>query len=89
MGDDPGISRQGGYGGAGTGMHRPTGRDGALGSGRGRGLPKGQSRKDFTPSQNGIGKKRLDDIRILHTDSLIKEVRDRSFIYWKIAIIDC
>lgn len=70
MGEDPGISRQGGYGGSGPGMNRP----GGPGPGRGRGLPKGQSRKDFPPSQNGIGKKSLDDIQLLHTDSLIKEV---------------
>lgn len=71
VGEDPGISRQGGYGGSGPGMNRP---GGGPGPGRGRGLPKGQSRKDFKPSQNGIGKKSLDDIQLLHTDSLIKEV---------------
>ncbi|EOX96769.1 Emsy N Terminus/ plant Tudor-like domains-containing protein isoform 5, partial [Theobroma cacao] len=38
------------------------------------GFAKGPSRKDFLPSQNGIGKKALDDIQILHTDTLIKEV---------------
>lgn len=72
VGEDPGISRQGGYGGSGPGMNRPGGP--GPGPGRGRGLPKGQSRKDFPPSQNGIGKKSLDDIQLLHTDSLIKEV---------------
>ncbi|KAK9909983.1 hypothetical protein M0R45_033961 [Rubus argutus] len=41
---------------------------------RGGGIRKGQSRKDFLPSQNGIGKKAPDDIQLLHTDTLIKEV---------------
>ncbi|KAJ0038887.1 hypothetical protein Pint_24103 [Pistacia integerrima] len=50
------------------------GRDSVSGAGRGRGVPKGQSRKDFMPSQNGIGKKAPDDIQIRHTASLIKEV---------------
>ncbi|KAL8542397.1 hypothetical protein ACS0TY_003316 [Phlomoides rotata] len=73
-GEDPGISRHGVYGVPGRGMTRPPGRDHAPGSGRGRGLTKSQSRKDFPPSQNGIGKKGPDDIQLLHTDTLIKEV---------------
>ncbi|PIN25176.1 hypothetical protein CDL12_02074 [Handroanthus impetiginosus] len=71
-GEDPGISHHGGYGGPGHGMNRHLGRD--PGVGRGRGLTKSQSRKDFPPSQNGIGKKGSDDIQLLHTDTLIKEV---------------
>lgn len=55
-------------------MNRPLGRDSGPGGGRGRGMVKGPSRKDFQPSQNGIGKKGPDDIQLLHTDSLIKEV---------------
>ncbi|EPS71563.1 hypothetical protein M569_03196, partial [Genlisea aurea] len=71
-GEDPGISHHGGYGGAADlGMSRPLGRDSA---GRGRGMAKSQSRKDFPTSQNGIEKKGPDDIRLLHTDSLIKEI---------------
>lgn len=73
-GEDPGISHHGGYGGPGHGVNRSLGRDSGPGAGRGRGLPKGQSRKDFQPSQNGIGKKGPDDIQLLHTDTLIKEV---------------
>ncbi|KAL8062139.1 hypothetical protein ABFX02_02G126900 [Erythranthe guttata] len=74
-GEDPGISHHGGYGGPGHGMNRPLGRDNAQGgAGRGRGLAKGQSRKDFRQAQNGIGKKGPDDIQLLHTDTLIKEV---------------
>uniref|UniRef100_A0A7N2R259 ENT domain-containing protein n=1 Tax=Quercus lobata TaxID=97700 RepID=A0A7N2R259_QUELO len=74
VGEDPGIPRRGGYGGSGHGMNRPVGRDGIPGAGRGRGATKGHARKDFLPSQNGIGKKAPDDIKILHTDTLIKEV---------------
>ncbi|KAJ7949099.1 protein EMSY-LIKE 3-like [Quillaja saponaria] len=74
VGEDPGINHRGGYGGSGHGMNRPVGRNGVPGAGRGRGGTKGQSRKDFLPSQNGIGKKAPDDIQILHTDTLIKEV---------------
>lgn len=72
--EDPGIPHRGGYGGSGHGMNRSVGRDGS-GAGRGRGVPKSQSRKDFLPSQNGIGKKTSDDIRILHTETLIREVQ--------------
>ncbi|XP_042481406.1 protein EMSY-LIKE 3-like isoform X3 [Macadamia integrifolia] len=75
-GEDPGISRRGGRGGSGRGVKKSIGRGGALpGAGRGRGaVAKGQSKKDFPPSQNGIGKKASDDIEILHTDTLIKEL---------------
>ncbi|KAL5549695.1 hypothetical protein UlMin_004926 [Ulmus minor] len=71
--EDPGISHRGGYGGSGHGINRSIGRDSVPGAGRGRGVAKSQSKKDFLASQNG-GKKGQDDIRILHTDSLIKEV---------------
>lgn len=74
MGEDPGINHRGGYGGSGHGMNRSGGRENVPGAGRGRGGTKGQSRKDILPSQNGIGKKGPDDIQILHTDTLIKEV---------------
>jgi len=61
-------------------MNRSVGRDGVPGGGRGRGATKGQSRKDFLLSQNGIGKKAPDDIQILHTDTLIKEVIESSLV---------
>lgn len=35
---------------------------------------KGQPKKDFLPSQNGIAKKVSDDIELLNTDALVKEV---------------
>ncbi|KAM0010342.1 putative ENT domain, protein EMSY-LIKE, plant, ENT domain-like superfamily [Helianthus debilis subsp. tardiflorus] len=69
-GEDPGIPLKTGYGGPG----RPVGRDSGPGGGRGRGMPKGQTRKIFPPSQNGIGKKGLDDLQLYNTDTLIKEV---------------
>ncbi|XWS35475.1 hypothetical protein CRYUN_Cryun20dG0000500 [Craigia yunnanensis] len=65
--EDPGIPHRDVYGGSGHGMNRSVGRDGVPGAGRGRDFAKG-------PSQNGIGKKALDDIQILHTDTLVKEV---------------
>ncbi|KAG9160138.1 hypothetical protein Leryth_015030, partial [Lithospermum erythrorhizon] len=71
VGEDPGISR---HGGSGRGINKPTGRNGGPGAGRGRGFTKGHPRKDFPPSQNGIGKTAPQDIKILNTDSLIKEV---------------
>ncbi|XP_019708027.1 protein EMSY-LIKE 3 isoform X3 [Elaeis guineensis] len=74
-GEDPGINHQPGRVAPGRGAKKSTGRGGAIpGAGRGRGTLKNQSKKDFAPSQNGIGKKRTDDIEILHTDTLIKEV---------------
>ncbi|KAI4300700.1 hypothetical protein L6164_034046 [Bauhinia variegata] len=74
-GDDPGISRRGGYGGQGRGLKKSYSSVGeTVSAGRGRGLAKGQSRKEFPPPQNGIGKRVLDDIELLNTDSLVKEV---------------
>uniref|UniRef100_A0A0D9XBY6 ENT domain-containing protein n=1 Tax=Leersia perrieri TaxID=77586 RepID=A0A0D9XBY6_9ORYZ len=73
-GDDPGIY-QGGRGPPGSGGKKSSSRGGpAPGTGRGRGFPKHAPRKDFPPSQNGVGRRSSDDIDILHTESLIKEV---------------
>ncbi|KAK8450939.1 hypothetical protein SEVIR_6G123800v4 [Setaria viridis] len=44
------------------------------GAGRGRGPQKNSFKKDYPPSQNGVGKKSSDYIEILHTETLIKEV---------------
>ncbi|KAF4359193.1 hypothetical protein F8388_005302 [Cannabis sativa] len=74
-GDDPGVTRKGGRPGPGRGSKKSMTRGGAVpGIGRGRGTPKGQPKKDFPLQQNGIGKKSMGDIEILHTDTLIKEV---------------
>lgn len=76
-GEDPGINQWSGRGGARSGrggVKKSGGRGGAVsGAGRGRGSLK-NARKDFPPAQNGIGKKNPDDIEILHTETLIKEV---------------
>ncbi|KAJ4724149.1 Protein EMSY-LIKE 3 [Melia azedarach] len=74
-GDEPGISRKGGRPGPGRGNKKPLTRGGGVtGAGRGRGTMKGPPKKEFPLSQNGIGKKAMGDIEILHTDTLIKEV---------------
>lgn len=71
-GEDPGISRQGGYGGSGHVMGRSVGRDGGPAVGKGRGMMKGQPRKGFPSSQNGMGKRQIRiEIKILQTDTLI------------------
>ncbi|ESW21074.1 hypothetical protein PHAVU_005G039400 [Phaseolus vulgaris] len=74
VGEDPGINHVGGLRGSGNAMSRSVGRVGVPGAVRGRGTTKGQSKMEFFPSQNGIGKKTLDDIHILHTDTLVKKV---------------
>ena len=74
-GEDTGVPHKGGRSGPGRGFKKSMARGGAVAAaGRGRGTRKGQSKKDFPPSKNGIGKKALVDIEILHTDTLIKEV---------------
>ncbi|KAK4791653.1 hypothetical protein SAY86_032066 [Trapa natans] len=74
-GEDPGVSRRGIRPGAGRGVKKLAPRGGsAAGLGRGRGIPKSQSKKDILSAQNGIGKKARGDIQILHTDTLLKEV---------------
>ncbi|KAG2239544.1 hypothetical protein Bca52824_091604 [Brassica carinata] len=71
-GEDAGVSRKGGHPGQGRGSTKAMARGGPAGqaSGRGRGSMKIQQHK----AQNGVGKKALGDIEILHTDTLIKEV---------------
>ncbi|XP_062196271.1 protein EMSY-LIKE 3-like isoform X2 [Phragmites australis] len=72
--EDPGINSQG-CGAPVHGGKKSSSRGGPMsGAGRGRGPQKNSSRKDFPPSQNGIGKKSSNHIEILHTETLIKEV---------------
>lgn len=73
-GEEPGVARRISRGGPGRGVKKGAGRGGAM-AGRGRGVLKGQPKKDLPPSQNGIGKKGPEDIEILDTGSLIKEVQ--------------
>ncbi|KAJ3698330.1 hypothetical protein LUZ61_002035 [Rhynchospora tenuis] len=81
-GEDPGINQQrsgrGGGGPAHGGSKKSMGRGGGAmpSGGRGRGSLKNMPKKDavIPPSQNGIGRKNPDDIEILHTETLIKEV---------------
>ncbi|XP_027935743.1 protein EMSY-LIKE 1 isoform X2 [Vigna unguiculata] len=74
-GEDPGILHRGGHSGHGRGVKRFFGHGGdSLGAGRGRGHPRFHTRQEFHPPQNGIGKRVLDDIELLNTDSLVKEV---------------
>ncbi|KAK8963164.1 hypothetical protein KSP40_PGU014889 [Platanthera guangdongensis] len=76
-GADPAFPNRGVRGAAGRGIKKASGRNSGVpsGLGRGRGGPlKHQSKKDLRISQNGIGKRGSDDIEILNTDSLLKEV---------------
>ncbi|XP_059656951.1 protein EMSY-LIKE 3-like isoform X2 [Cornus florida] len=69
-GEGHGLSRRGG-----RRFKKSMGRGGSVaGVGRGRGMSNVLSTKELFPSQNGIGKKALGDIEILHTDTLIEEV---------------
>ncbi|XP_062192595.1 protein EMSY-LIKE 3-like isoform X2 [Phragmites australis] len=72
--EDPGINQQG-HGAPVHGGKKSSSRGGPMsGAGRGRGPQKNSCRKDFPPSQNGVGKKSSNYIEILHTETLIKEV---------------
>jgi len=56
------------------GLKKSVSHGGVGGAGRGRGVTKVQPKKDSISSQNGSRKKPTDNIRILHTDAVIKEV---------------
>lgn len=66
------MTHQGGHGGQSRVYRRSQSLGG--GGGRGRGHSKSQSRKEVSPSQNGVGKKVLDDIELLNTEALVQEV---------------
>ncbi|XP_039815870.1 protein EMSY-LIKE 3-like isoform X3 [Panicum virgatum] len=73
-GEEPDLNLLG-RGAAAHGVKKSTSRGGPmLGAGRGRGPQKNSFKKDYPPSQNGVGKKSSDYIEILHTETLIKEV---------------
>ena len=70
-GEDPGISRKGGHPGQGRGT-KTMARGGPASNAGGRG--RGSMRMQQPKTQNGIGKKALGEIEILHTETLLKEV---------------
>ncbi|KAK8713577.1 hypothetical protein V6N13_148790 [Hibiscus sabdariffa] len=72
-GEDPGISYRGGHGLHGAKKSFSHGAP-VPGPGRGRGPVKGLYRKESLPLQNGITKKLSDDIELLNTEALVKEV---------------
>ncbi|KAL8260928.1 hypothetical protein R6Q59_024977 [Mikania micrantha] len=73
--EDVGISNRGGRSGSGRGIKSSTARVGTnSGTGRGRVVTKGQSKKEVPPKENGMAKKPLNSIEILHTDTLVKEL---------------
>ncbi|KAG2583084.1 hypothetical protein PVAP13_6KG225900 [Panicum virgatum] len=73
-GEEPDLNLPG-RGAAVHGVKKSTNRGGPmLGAGRGRAPQKNSLKKDYPPSQNGVGKKSSDYIEILHTETLIKEV---------------
>ncbi|GAV63945.1 LOW QUALITY PROTEIN: ENT domain-containing protein [Cephalotus follicularis] len=73
--EDTGIAYRGGHSGQDRGLRKPLIRGGPIpGGGRGRGSGKVQFRRESLPSQNGIGKKLPDDIELLNTETLVKEV---------------
>ncbi|XP_057424076.1 protein EMSY-LIKE 1-like isoform X2 [Lotus japonicus] len=75
-GEDPGIVHRIGHSGQGRGAKKFFSRSGdTLGAGRGRGHPRFQARKELHPPQNnGIGERVSDDIELMNTDTLVKEV---------------
>ncbi|KAJ8760021.1 hypothetical protein K2173_010877 [Erythroxylum novogranatense] len=73
--EEAGLVHRGGRPGLGRGNKKSMTRGGAAaGAGRGRGTIKGQSKKELPLTQNGVGKKAVGAIEILHTETLIKEV---------------
>ncbi|XP_056165841.1 protein EMSY-LIKE 3-like isoform X2 [Syzygium oleosum] len=74
-GNDHGISHRGGRPAVSRGVKKSTSKGGATTAlGRGKGTTKGQTRKNLPSSQSGIGRKSADEIELLDTDILIKEV---------------
>nr|XP_011468053.1 PREDICTED: protein EMSY-LIKE 1 isoform X2 [Fragaria vesca subsp. vesca] len=73
-GEELGLSHQGNHGsGQGRRVKKSTNHGGPV-TGRGRGHIKPQSKKQLLPSQNGLANKLPDDLELVNTDSLVKEV---------------
>lgn len=74
-GDDPNLLQRGGHSGQVLGVKKFFGHGGdTVGVGIGRGHPKFQARKELIRPQNGIGNRVPDEIELLNTDTLVKEV---------------
>ncbi|XP_043814649.1 protein EMSY-LIKE 1 isoform X2 [Manihot esculenta] len=74
-GVDPGISLRGAHSGPGHGIKKSMSHVGYPSGGRGRGGSiKGESRREFLPTQNGFTKKVSDDIELFNTETLVQEV---------------
>ncbi|KAK8941339.1 hypothetical protein KSP39_PZI010771 [Platanthera zijinensis] len=73
-GADPAFPGQGVGAGAVRGVKKAPGGALLAGIGRGRGPLKHQSKKELGVLQNGIAKRGSENIEILHTDTLLKEV---------------
>lgn len=70
--EDVGVANRGGRSGSGRGIKNSAAR-----TGTGRGRPfgsKGQPKKEQHPSQNGSAKRPPNNIEILHTETLVKEI---------------
>ncbi|XP_058003291.1 protein EMSY-LIKE 1 isoform X2 [Hevea brasiliensis] len=73
-GVDPGISLLGAHGGPGHGIKKSMRHVSYPSGGRGRGSIKGESRREFLPTQNGFTKKVSNDIELFNTETLVQEV---------------
>lgn len=77
--EDVGISNRGGRSGSGRGIKNPAARGVTTvgpgpGAGRGRAIGKGQPKKEQPLLQNGSAKRPSNNIEILHTETLVKEI---------------
>lgn len=75
-GEDPHVAHRSIRGGLGRGVTKSRGGAVPLGGGRGRGFLLNQRRNDFPPLLNGAKRKNIDEIEILNTETLIKEVEN-------------
>lgn len=86
-GVDPGISLRGAHSGPGHGIKKSMSHVGYPSGGRGRGGSiKGESRREFLPTQNGFTKKVSDDIELFNTETLVQEV---CMVTWHLFHLTC
>lgn len=72
MGEDPGLSHQNVLGRQSN--ENPKNHEGYPNSGLGEGAMRDHNEKEVPFSENGVAEKSSDEIEILHTETLIKEV---------------